>query len=148
MKFNVLSLSLLLSLSARLFTAPLTDKPPKILFPSESQMSVIEMAIGKETRLIPHSGCVCVDVCVSVYGCSSQRLCFFRFVNKPIKANSSKVGPVLLTPRPCSECFVFFSFLQVITAFYFPDVGGSLGQLLLFLMNNSKLLIASVERAA
>ncbi|KAI4831679.1 hypothetical protein KUCAC02_001208 [Chaenocephalus aceratus] len=26
--------------------APLTDKPPKILFPSESQVSVMEMAIG------------------------------------------------------------------------------------------------------
>ncbi|KAJ4924379.1 hypothetical protein JOQ06_000619, partial [Pogonophryne albipinna] len=25
--------------------APLTDKPPKILFPSESQVSVIEMVI-------------------------------------------------------------------------------------------------------
>lgn len=36
-----------------LFTAPLTDKPPKILFPSESQMSIIEMAIGKKTRPIP-----------------------------------------------------------------------------------------------
>lgn len=43
-----LSPSLSLSLSVCLFTAPLTDKPPKILFPSESQMSVIEMAIGKE----------------------------------------------------------------------------------------------------
>uniref|UniRef100_A0A8C4IKG1 Interleukin-1 receptor accessory protein-like 1 n=1 Tax=Dicentrarchus labrax TaxID=13489 RepID=A0A8C4IKG1_DICLA len=32
-------------------TAPLTDKPPKILFPSESQMSVIEMAIGTPVNL-------------------------------------------------------------------------------------------------
>lgn len=28
-------------------TAPLTDKPPKILSPSERQMSIIELAIGK-----------------------------------------------------------------------------------------------------
>ncbi|KAF3857235.1 hypothetical protein F7725_009094 [Dissostichus mawsoni] len=32
-------------------TAPLTDKPPKILFPSESQVSVIEMAIGSPLNL-------------------------------------------------------------------------------------------------
>ncbi|XP_073318533.1 interleukin-1 receptor accessory protein-like 1 isoform X1 [Pagrus major] len=32
-------------------TAPLTDKPPKILFPSESQMSIIEMAIGSPVNL-------------------------------------------------------------------------------------------------
>uniref|UniRef100_A0A8D0AV26 Interleukin 1 receptor accessory protein-like 1b n=1 Tax=Sander lucioperca TaxID=283035 RepID=A0A8D0AV26_SANLU len=32
-------------------TAPLTDKPPKILSPSESQMSVIEMAIGSPVNL-------------------------------------------------------------------------------------------------
>ncbi|CAB1446542.1 unnamed protein product [Pleuronectes platessa] len=31
-------------------TAPLTDKPPKILSPSESQMSVIEMAPAHELR--------------------------------------------------------------------------------------------------
>ncbi|GLD58494.1 interleukin-1 receptor accessory protein-like 1 isoform X1 [Lates japonicus] len=31
-------------------TAPLTDKPPKILFPSESQMNIIEMAIVEETH--------------------------------------------------------------------------------------------------
>lgn len=42
-------------LSICLFTAPLTDKPPKILFPSESQMSIIEMAIGKKSRFIPYS---------------------------------------------------------------------------------------------
>ncbi|XP_076579799.1 interleukin-1 receptor accessory protein-like 1 isoform X3 [Chaetodon auriga] len=32
-------------------TAPLTDKPPKILFPTESQMNVIEMAIGSPVNL-------------------------------------------------------------------------------------------------
>uniref|UniRef100_A0A8D3DDR9 Interleukin-1 receptor accessory protein-like 1 n=1 Tax=Scophthalmus maximus TaxID=52904 RepID=A0A8D3DDR9_SCOMX len=32
-------------------TAPLTDKPPKILSPSESQMSVMEMAIGSPVNL-------------------------------------------------------------------------------------------------
>ncbi|XP_069554322.1 interleukin-1 receptor accessory protein-like 1 isoform X2 [Brachyistius frenatus] len=32
-------------------TAPLTDKPPKILFPSESQMSTVEMAIGSPVNL-------------------------------------------------------------------------------------------------
>uniref|UniRef100_A0A1A8MS09 Interleukin 1 receptor accessory protein-like 1 n=1 Tax=Nothobranchius pienaari TaxID=704102 RepID=A0A1A8MS09_9TELE len=32
-------------------TAPLTDKPPKILFPSESQMSVMEMALGSPVNL-------------------------------------------------------------------------------------------------
>ncbi|XP_067349698.1 interleukin-1 receptor accessory protein-like 1 isoform X2 [Channa argus] len=32
-------------------TAPLTDKPPKIIFPSENQMSVIEMAIGSPVNL-------------------------------------------------------------------------------------------------
>ncbi|KAM9766959.1 interleukin-1 receptor accessory protein-like 1 isoform 2-T2 [Menidia menidia] len=32
-------------------TAPLTDKPPKILFPSENQMSIIEMAIGSPVNL-------------------------------------------------------------------------------------------------
>nr|XP_046238471.1 interleukin-1 receptor accessory protein-like 1 isoform X2 [Scatophagus argus] len=32
-------------------TAPLTDKPPKILSPSENQMSVIEMAIGSPVNL-------------------------------------------------------------------------------------------------
>lgn len=44
-----------LFLSVCLFTAPLTDKPPKILFPSESQMSIIEMAIGKKSHFIPYS---------------------------------------------------------------------------------------------
>ncbi|KAM8905646.1 interleukin-1 receptor accessory protein-like 1 isoform 2-T4 [Spinachia spinachia] len=32
-------------------TAPLTDKPPKILSPSEGQMSIIEMAIGSPLNL-------------------------------------------------------------------------------------------------
>ncbi|KAM6893720.1 interleukin-1 receptor accessory protein-like 1 isoform 2-T2 [Xenentodon cancila] len=32
-------------------TAPLTDKPPKILFPSENQMSIVEMAIGSPLNL-------------------------------------------------------------------------------------------------
>ncbi|XP_029925162.1 interleukin-1 receptor accessory protein-like 1 isoform X4 [Myripristis murdjan] len=32
-------------------TAPLTDKPPKILYPSESQISVMEMAIGNPVNL-------------------------------------------------------------------------------------------------
>ncbi|XP_068612298.1 interleukin-1 receptor accessory protein-like 1-B [Brachionichthys hirsutus] len=32
-------------------TAPLTDKPPKVLFPPENQMSVIEMAIGSPLNL-------------------------------------------------------------------------------------------------
>ena len=48
-EFNVFSVFVFL------FTAPLTDKPPKILSPSESQMSVIEMATGKSIRLIAHS---------------------------------------------------------------------------------------------
>lgn len=30
-------------------TAPFTEKPPKILFPSESEMNVIEVALGKAT---------------------------------------------------------------------------------------------------
>lgn len=41
------TLDLSCSLSVCLSAAPLTDKPPKILSPSESQMSIIEMAIGK-----------------------------------------------------------------------------------------------------
>ncbi|KAM8871632.1 interleukin-1 receptor accessory protein-like 1 isoform X1 [Synchiropus splendidus] len=32
-------------------TAPLTDKPPKILFPSENQMSIIEVALGGPVNL-------------------------------------------------------------------------------------------------
>ncbi|CAL8288947.1 unnamed protein product [Lota lota] len=32
-------------------TAPLTDKPPKILFPSENQVSVMEMTIGSPVNL-------------------------------------------------------------------------------------------------
>ncbi|XP_013869326.1 interleukin-1 receptor accessory protein-like 1 isoform X2 [Austrofundulus limnaeus] len=32
-------------------TAPVTDKPPKILFPSESQMSITEMALGSPVNL-------------------------------------------------------------------------------------------------
>lgn len=32
-------------------TAPLTDKPPKILFPSEGQVTVIELAIGSPVNL-------------------------------------------------------------------------------------------------
>lgn len=48
-EFNVL----FLFLSVCLLTAPLTDKPPKILSPPEGQMSVIEMAIGKEACFIP-----------------------------------------------------------------------------------------------
>ncbi|XP_034031367.1 interleukin-1 receptor accessory protein-like 1 isoform X1 [Thalassophryne amazonica] len=32
-------------------TAPLTDKPPKILFPSENQVSIIEMALGSPVNL-------------------------------------------------------------------------------------------------
>lgn len=32
-------------------TAPLTDKPPKILSPAEGQVTVIEMAIGKYTQI-------------------------------------------------------------------------------------------------
>lgn len=39
-------------------TAPLTDKPPKILFPSENQMSVVEMALGKETRFTSCINCL------------------------------------------------------------------------------------------
>lgn len=49
----MLGFNVLLSLSVCLSTAPLTDKPPKILSPSESQMSVIEMTIGKEACFIP-----------------------------------------------------------------------------------------------
>lgn len=37
------------SLSLCLSAAPLTDKAPKILSPSESQMSIIDMVIGKDT---------------------------------------------------------------------------------------------------
>ena len=40
------------------WTAPLTDKPPKILYPSEDKMSTMEMTIGKTSFMLytfPHT---------------------------------------------------------------------------------------------
>lgn len=80
-----------LFLSVCVFTAPLTDKPPKILFPSESQMSIIEMAIGKKSRFIPYSDRLFYEDTVSSLRYTMallqiSRLASWRF----------KVGPVLL----------------------------------------------------
>ncbi len=68
------------------FAAPLTDKPPKILYPSENKMNVMEMQLGENSvyngpilhnclRDLSVMQCVFVCVCACACVCACVCLC-------------------------------------------------------------------------